>query len=245
MPLKLICYLSYGYPTLERSFEVAKAYVEAGCDVIECDLPAADPYLESDFIASRMRKALENCSDYDKYLSGIAAMKKALPSARFILLAYESTVIKIGVQKIIDFCLANDMRDLIFVGLKDGQIKNRLIAAGLKISCYVQYHLDPAELAAAKESNGFIYLQAKPASGKIKPGFESLDKCVARVRQIADGRKIYCGVGVATPQDVASAAASGADGVFIGSVILKLHDDIPALKSTIALFKAAASGAIS
>ena len=32
--MKLICYLSNGYPSIEASIEMAKTYVEAGCDII-------------------------------------------------------------------------------------------------------------------------------------------------------------------------------------------------------------------
>ena len=58
--MKLICYLSNGYPTIESSVEMAGIYSEAGCDVIEIDFPSRNPYLESELISGRMAKALEN-----------------------------------------------------------------------------------------------------------------------------------------------------------------------------------------
>lgn len=44
--MDLICYLSNGYPSLERSIEIAKDYVKGGCDIIEIDFPSRDPFLE-------------------------------------------------------------------------------------------------------------------------------------------------------------------------------------------------------
>jgi tryptophan synthase alpha chain len=32
--MKLICYLSMGYPSIEHSIKIAKEYVKAGCDII-------------------------------------------------------------------------------------------------------------------------------------------------------------------------------------------------------------------
>ena len=74
--MKLICYLSNGYPTIESSIEMAEIYSEAGCDVIEIDFPSANPYLESELISGRMAKALENCSDFQKYMDGMVTAKK-------------------------------------------------------------------------------------------------------------------------------------------------------------------------
>ena len=48
--MNLICYLSNGYPTIEKSIEVAQTYVSAGCDMIEIDFPSRDPFLEGEFI---------------------------------------------------------------------------------------------------------------------------------------------------------------------------------------------------
>ena len=32
MSIKTICYLSFGYPTIEKSIEMAGRYIEGGCD---------------------------------------------------------------------------------------------------------------------------------------------------------------------------------------------------------------------
>jgi tryptophan synthase alpha chain len=45
-------------------------------------------------------------------------------------------------------------------------------------------------------------------------------------------------VGIHTPDDVTMAKSSGADGVFVGSGILKLHGDHRALVKAIGDFKA-------
>ena len=73
--MKLICYLSNGYPSIQASLDMAQQYVAAGCDIIEVDFPGHDPYLESDFIATRMKHALEACCDYDAYMDGMAQLR--------------------------------------------------------------------------------------------------------------------------------------------------------------------------
>ncbi len=39
----------------------------------------------------------------------------------------------------------------------------------------------------------------------------------------------YCGVGVHAPEDVKLVKEAGGDAAFVGSTILKLHEDIPAM----------------
>lgn len=68
--MKLICYLSNGYPTLEESERMAQTYVASGVDTIEIDFPSRNPFLESEFIANRMRIALTNCDNYGNYMVG-------------------------------------------------------------------------------------------------------------------------------------------------------------------------------
>lgn len=82
------------------------------------------------------------------------------------------------------------------VGLKDDIIKNKIIAAGLQVSCYVQFHLPKEEVEMAKQSNGFVYLQAKPYDTQQKnEEYPTLKDCVEYLRSCGIERPIYCGVG--------------------------------------------------
>ena len=236
--MKLIAYLCNGYPTLEDSAKMAHTYVESGVDTIEIDFPSRNPFLESELIAGRMAKALEVCDDYDRYMEEMAEVKRSLPNTEFILMVYENVVEEIGVEKFIKFCLDNDYLDIILVGLKDDTIKNQVIEAGLRVSCYVQFHLPEGEVAYALASNGFTYLQAVPAEGQATPEHPTLKSCIDYLRERGLKNPIYCGVGVHTPEVAAKVKEAGADGAFIGSTILKLQDDPEALAAKIAEFKA-------
>lgn len=237
--MKLICYLSNGYPTLNASKMMAENYVNAGCDVIEMDFPSHNPFLENEFIAGRMKIALENCDDYDAYMREMIEIKNGLPQTKFILMVYENTILEIGSDKFIHFCINNGFNDIILVGIKDQKIKMNLIQNNLKVSCYVQYQLLDEEVNQARNSNGFVYLQAKPTQGIVNPQFPQLKNCIDFLRDQGIDQPIYCGVGIRTPEDVLMVKESGADGVFVGSVILKLHEDLPMLEKVIGDYKAA------
>lgn len=235
--MEIICYLSNGFPSIESSFQMAIEYADAGSKMMEIDFPSRDPYLEGDYIAGRMAKALEACDNYDQYMESIIAVKKRLPDVKLLVLAYENTVEEIGTEKFIAFCLENDFRDILLVGLKDKKIKDQIINAGIKVSCYVQYQMLDEEIEMAKASNGFVYMQAKP-TGNVNEKYPELKDCIACLREHGIERPIYCGVGVHAPEDVKMVKDAGGDAAFVGSTILKLHEDIPAMKDMIGKFAA-------
>ncbi len=236
--MKLICYLSNGYPSIEGCLSLAKTYVEAGCDVIEIDFPAKDPYLENEFIQNRMAHALSQCPDPSAYMDGLTRLKRQLPGTSFILVVYESTLIEIGYERFAGFLKDNGFLDIIYVGLQSGEIKERLIQDGIRVSCYVQYDLPEDEVEHAKESNGFVYLQARPTTGRVHPEYPLLKDLIGYLRGQGIERPIYCGVGIHQPEDAKMAKEAGADAVFVGSTILKLYDDKQALIQKIQEFKA-------
>lgn len=235
--MKLICYLSNGYPSIESSKILAQQYVDAGCDIIEIDFPARDPFLESHYLVERMKTALSVCGDYEKYMEGMADIRRKLPNTKFILLIYEATLLEIGYDRFIEFCRENGFGDMILAGNKDDTVKEKLIADGMGVSQYVQFQILPAEVDAAKNSNGFVYMQGKPAEGQENPDYPTLKDCIAYLRAQGVERPIYCGVGIHTPADAQMAKEAGADGIFIGSAILNLQDDVPAMKKMIRTFK--------
>lgn len=237
MSTKLICYLSFGFPSIDESLEMAKHYIESGCDMIECDFPTDNAFLDSELIGGRMKKALEACPNYDEYFEGIRKLRKMHPEVPLILLAYEHTLVKIGVDKFIDFCKENNTLDMILVGIEDESIKAKLIENGIRLSCYVQYFLDETEVEIASRSNGFVYMQGKPTNCEPKKGYEELKDCIGYLREKEIKNPVYCGVGISTPEDIEMAKNAGADGVFIGSAIMNRQNDIEDMKSYIRLLK--------
>ncbi len=240
--MKLICYLSNGYPTIESCIRIADEYVAAGCDIIEVDFPSPNPFLEGEYIAGRMKEALKNCSDYEKYMDGIGQMKSHHPDTQYLIVIYEETIQNIGVERFIRFCIQNQIRDIIYVGGNNKAVKDALADRGIRISCYVQFHMAEEEIAAALSSNGFVYMQAKPTSNNVNPQFPTLKACIQELKRRGIRREIYAGVGIYTTDDIEMAKNSGADAVFVGSTILKLQNDIPQMKEKIAELKKACSG---
>lgn len=234
--MKLIGYLSLGYPTIKGTFDVADIYVKNGVDILEIDFPAADPFMDSELIQNRMKAALKACSDYDEYMKAIVKIQKLYPNTEIYILAYEQTIKQIGVEKFVKFMNEQKLTELIYVGGNDTKVKAYLENNGIKLAQYVRLHLPEEDLEQARGTKGFIYLQAK--SDKAHPEYKTISEVIAHLRKNeAKNKLINCGVGVSTAEDLQRIKDAGADGAFIGSTFLKLHDDVEALKAKIKEFK--------
>ena len=238
--MKVICYLSYGYPSIDYSLQMAKCYYEAGADMMECSLPARDPYIDSEFIAGRMSDALVACDDYDVYLEKLGVFRKEYPDFPITFLLYEHTMLEIGIDKLLSFMKQYGIENIIYAGNIDHpEVKKRLIEEGIGICCPVNHHMVEKDIEEAINTNGFTYMEARPLTGSIE-GFEELAPCIQYLRKRGIDWPIYCGVGIHTVEDVIYAKEAGGDGVFIGSTLIKQYDKPEEMKKTIAAFKAAA-----
>ncbi len=239
--MKVICYLSYGYPTIEYSLKMAACYRDAGCDMIEVSLPARNPYLDTEFIAGRMADALAECSDYDVYLDKLAGFRSENPDLPMVFVLYEDTMLEIGVDKLIGFMKTAGIGDVIYAGrINHPEVKEKLIREGIGISCPVTYQMLDEEVEAAVNSNGFVYMEGRPQNG-TREGFETLEKCISHLRGLGITRPIYCGVGIRTIEDVIYAREAGGDGIFIGSALIRLYDKPDEMMQKIRDFRHAAT----
>lgn len=239
MGTKLIGYISLGYPTLEESLRIADFYLDNGMDVIEIGYPTNNAFLDNEYISGTLRQAYENIEKLNDAFDAIKTLRQRHPDNQLILLMYEHGILKdAGYDNFITQVRECNIKDIILVGCKDEKTKNGLIKEGFKISCYVTYGLPDDEVKNATNSNGFIYLQAKPA-GKVRPGCETLKGCISYLRSKGITNAIYAGVGINLPEDVEMVTKSGADGAFIGSALLKKTGNFSELKEYIQLLKKA------
>ena len=240
MAFELVCYLNFGYPTIAEGIRDAELYIANGCRALQLDIPSKDPYLEHDFVKNRMKSCLETEPDYEKYFDGIREIRKRHKDLALYFMLYENTVEELGVQRITDFCHEVGIKYTSYVG-NSFDVKHQLEQAGLGICCYVQYHLPDDEVDFAKESSGPVLYQAKSV-GKCRPGCQSFADGVQYLRNAGLTMPIYASVGIKTVEDIKMVRESGADGAFIGSVLMNSLSDRQKFAETMMHFSEAAKG---
>lgn len=241
--MKLMGYLSCGYPDMKTSMEMADIYLEAGCDGVEMSVPPQNPEFEPPHIADVMLKALAQCADYDVYMQNIAAFGKKHPQADIYNLIYGETIAEIGLDKYLDYFKQAGGTNVLGFNHTPEQVK-AILDAGFGMAAPVFFGLDEKAVQFALElPRGIVYLAAQPAPDTIfRDGCDTVEKCVAWLRARGVSLPIYCGVGIRTPEDIARIKQAGADGVFLGSSLLKHYGDPAALRAEIAALKQATLG---
>lgn len=240
MSVKTICYLCGGYPSVQRSMEMAEYYIEAGCDAIEVSMPPKDPYRDGAFIQDLMRKALAGCADYDVYLDAIRGLAKKHPETELILLLYHEVIMSIGGEKLAAFCEEIGVKYIISGDLHDPDALAAFRAHGVKLARSVNYKMNEDDIQRCIETDGFTYMQAFLTPGQqAKPGFEELSTCLRYLRERKVSEPIYCGAGITGPDDARRVKEAGGNGFFVGSSIIKLYDEPEKLVALIREYKKA------
>lgn len=146
MSIKTICYLSFGYPTIEKSIEMAGRYIEGGCDAIEVSIPPKDPYRDSAFLQELYRVALAQTDDYSKYLEGIGRMTEQYPSTEFFFVLYHEVIMAIGAEKLGEFCEKHHIVNVISGDLHDPEAIAALRKHGVKLARSVNYKMNEDDI---------------------------------------------------------------------------------------------------
>lgn len=240
MGVKTICFLTFGYPTIDQAIEAAGWYVEGGCDAIEVAIPPHDGYRDSAFIQDLYKVALKENDNYDDYLDGIAKMTACYPKTEFFLILYHEVIMNIGAEKVAKFCNEHRINYIISGDLHDEEAIKTLRAHNVKLARSVNYKMEEADIQRCISTDGFTYMQAFPSAGQyIKPGFEKLEDCIKYLRERKVSEPIFCGAGIKNPQDAAKVKEAGGCGFFVGSSIIKLYENPKELIALINEYKKA------
>lgn len=238
--VKVIGYLTSGYPTVDACVRAARWYAEGGCDMLEISLPLENNR-EKPFLSEIMKEAWRSCPDYDAHLASIARIARENPGVRITVLLYQEVLLAVGVGRFVAFCQSAGIRDVNSANLNDPVALAALREGGVRVAGLVTYGLDPARIAEEKATEGFIYCQAFPRPGqKLSPEADTVGKLIPYLRGLGIRGEIFCGGGIATPEDARQVVEAGADGFFLGSSIIRMYDEPDKLIAMIRSFRDAA-----
>lgn len=231
--MKVIGYLSLGYPTLARSLSMADDYFEAGCDAIEIGIPSPNPKYEKETIRTWMQQAYAEESNYEVYFKAIAGLKARHPDKEVYTMVYQEVFDMVTPQRYARFCREAGVDCIISANLTSESIAVCDEMGAVRCS-FGSLILDPTRLEACQGPGGLIYCQANFLPNQTPvPGYETLGKVIAYMHSIGIIRPIYCGGGIQTPADALRVKEAGADGFFVGTAIISLADQPEELKKVV------------
>lgn len=218
-----VAYVAAGDPNFETSLEVIKGLADAGADIIELGLPFSDPL--ADGIVNQMAadRALKSGMTTPRSLELIREFRKTHQTP-IVLFTYLNPVFTYGFEKFHQDAAAAGADGILLLDLPPDEAalnKDLAIGAGLKHIRLIAPTTPPDRVKILAESaEGFIYaLSRTGVTGAHGAPSANIAALVASIKAHTDV-PVCVGFGITTP-DQAAMVASAADGVIVGSAIVK------------------------
>lgn len=221
----LMPYVMGGFPTIEESVRIGEACVRAGADVIELGVPYSDPLADGPVIHEAGTRALAAGAS----LAGVLEVARALADrVPVVLMCYANMVFAPGVDAFVERLARSGACGLIVPDLPHGEAPEVLSAcdaAGVALVPLLAPTTTPERLAAiGADARGFLYtVSVIGTTGERRALDDGVAGVVARAKA-ATSVPVAIGFGISTPEHALSAAEAGADGVIVGTRLVRAAD---------------------
>ncbi len=219
-----IPYLMGGYPNAAATIRHARA-LAPHADILELGIPFSDPLADGPTIQAAGQTALNGGTTPDQVLAMAAELRDGPP---VVVMTYLNTVLVNGARVFLERAAAAGVAGVIIPDLpidESDDVHDAAAKAGVALIPLAAPTSSDERLAAiGRRAQGFVYCVAVTGvtGGGIQVDAGLLD-FLGRARRAIDA-PLAVGFGVRTPAD-ASAVGAHADGVIIGSQILRVIDD--------------------
>jgi tryptophan synthase alpha chain len=222
----LMPYMMAGYPTLEISHRIGVAYAEGGADLIELGIPFSDPLADGPVIHAAGVAALRGGTRLSDALEIGRRLAARVP---VVVMCYANVILARGLERFVDMLVAARVSGLIVPDLPFEEAPAALeacAARGLALVPLIAPTTPGERLARiGARASGFVYsVSVIGTTGERSANDAALPEVIARARAATDV-PIAAGFGIGTPEQAAAAAAAGADGVIIGSRLVRAAGD--------------------
>ncbi len=218
----LMPYVMGGFPTLEESIRIGEACVDAGADVIELGMPYSDPLADGPLIHAAGTRALAGGAN----VAGVLEVARALaPRVPVVLMCYANMVFAPGAQAFLERLAQTGACGLIVPDLPLGEAPEVLElcdSLGLALVALVAPTTTPERMAAIGASaRGFLYtVSVVGTTGERQDLGGRMAEILARAKAATDV-PVALGFGISTPEQAREAAEAGADGVIVGTRLVR------------------------
>lgn len=224
----LIPYFTAFYPSKTSFEKLVITAAKNGADIIEIGLPFSDPLADGPVIQHSSQTALKNGFTIEKMFCSIAGMR-AKTEIPFIIMTYLNPVLRYGLRKFFSQCRKSGVSGLIVPDMipeEDGPIRREANKAGVAIIYLIAPTTPEKRMRLiASRSTGFIYaVSVTGVTGQRKDIPAYLPAMLRKIRTITN-KPLCVGFGISTPEQ-AKAAAKYADGVIIGSAVVRITDPV-------------------
>ena len=218
----LMPYLMGGFPDLEASEAIGEACADAGADLVELGVPFSDPLADGPVIHAAATRALAAGATVHGILDVAARIAERLP---VVLMCYANLILARGLERFTHDLAATGASGLIVpdMPLEEAvNVRDACDAAGLALVPLIAPTTPPERVAAiVGHARGFVYTVSVVGTTGERAGVEGSLAPVLAHAKAHSPVPVAVGFGISTPEQAAEAAAAGADGVIVGSRLVR------------------------
>ncbi len=220
----LVAFLTAGYPDEETFIQLVHAAADAGCDVIEIGIPFSDPIADGPLIQQSSRQALDGGMSLKKSLE-IATLLSVDIDVPLVFMSYYNPILRMGNERFAVRAADAHLAGVIIPDMpveESGAVRPVFAEKGVVyIDLIAPTSSDERIGRIVERADGFLYLvSVTGVTGVHSPAAGDLERFVGRVREHTD-LPLYVGFGISDIEK-SRAAARVADGVIIGSALIRL-----------------------
>ena len=228
-----VAYVAAGDPDFERSLEVIRTLADCGADIIELGLPFSDPLADGIVNQLAAERALKSGMTTARALELIREFRKTHQTP-VVLFTYLNPIFTYGYEAFHHDAAAAGADGILLLDLPPDEAAHNpelALGAGLKHIRLIAPTTPPERVKLlAQSSAGFIYaLSRTGVTGAHGAPCANIAALVSSIKAHTEV-PVCVGFGITTP-DQAAMVAAAADGVIVGSAIVKqiqLNPDHPA-----------------
>ena len=245
----LIPYVVAGYPSLRATREILWQCFEADANLIELGIPFSDPVADGPAIARATHHALESGVTPAKCLALVKSLRREGLDVPILGMTYANLLYAPGYGKAAKMWSDAGLDGAIIPDLpvdEAADLQRAFAGRGLGTTFFAAPSSSDTRMTRAlRASTAFLYLVAAygTTGARAAVGRDATD-LVARARRLRAGARpsLCVGFGVSTPEHVRRLRRAGADGVIVGSALLRAVDEGRALRPYLKTLKMATVG---
>ena len=214
-----------GDPNRETSEEVIMTLVESGADALELGLPFSDPPADGPTIQAADARALEAGVTTDDCFTILASVR-AKTDILIGLLVYYNLVLQRGIEKFYSDCAEAGVDSVLIADLPLDHIEEVTLAAKsagvAPVMLVSELTSDDRLEKIAKVADGYLYVVSYVGITGVEDAVleSKLKGLLTKIRSYTD-LPLCVGFGINTPEQARAVVDAGADGVIVGSRIVK------------------------
>jgi tryptophan synthase alpha chain len=224
----LMPYVTAGDPDLDTTRALVREMVRRGGDLVEVGVPFSDPLADGPIIQRASQRALQGGTTLRKILHMMRELRGDV-EVPLILMTYYNPVLRYGEEAFVADALDAGVDGIIVPDLPPEEAQT-LIDLTADTPLAMIFLTAPtstsARLALISEvSRGFVYYVSRLGTTGVRDQLSGDLRMMLEKVRASTPKPIAVGVGVSTPEH-ARLVAQMAEGVVVGSAIVKLIEDL-------------------